>query len=81
MSRNGNTSKLESPPSRPVALSTPDPLAATAHNDLEAIDQLYRLNEEFEKQFRHTLKPEPALSRQMVSFQANKARAVYRWYK
>jgi len=60
----------------PVAPDVADP-----PHDFEAIERLSRLNGEFEKQFNGKLKIEPALSRPLVSFQANKHRAVYRWYK
>lgn len=50
-------------------------------HDFEAIERLYRLNANYEERFKDKLKIEPALSRPLVSFQANKNRAVYRWYK
>jgi DNA modification methylase len=43
--------------------------------DIDALDR--RLF----KHFAGVLKVDPALTRQLVSFQANKNRAVYRWYK
>ncbi len=39
------------------------------------------MNKESEKRWRHKLVVSNALTRSLVSFQANKSRAVYRWYK
>jgi len=46
--------------------------------DLKAVDGL---NEEFEQRYNSKLSMEKTLNRTLVSFQANKSRAVYRWYK
>ncbi|MGD0206162.1 MAG: site-specific DNA-methyltransferase [Verrucomicrobiota bacterium] len=61
---------------RPIEL-----IVAQPTHDFEAIERLFRLNADFEERFRDKLRIEPALSRPLVSFQANKNRAVYRWYK
>src|SRR2546427_7639921 len=45
---------------------------------LIAIDAL---NSEFEKRFEPAFLLDSSLTRPLVSFQANKARAVYRWFK
>jgi hypothetical protein len=42
---------------------------------------IYRLNEEWEQKFKSKLVIDPLLNRSLVSFQANKKRAIYRWYK
>lgn len=42
---------------------------------------LYELNRKAENQWKDRLVLETALSRPLVSFQANKGRAVYRWFK
>ncbi len=47
--------------------------AALAH--IDAFDS--RLTQHFHNK----IKPQPALTRQLVSFQANKPRPTYRWYK
>jgi DNA modification methylase len=52
--------------------------AAHAEAALEAIDVV---NEQFERRYDRKLSREPLLTRGLVSFQANKGRAVYRWYK
>lgn len=43
--------------------------------------QIDALDREFQEHFRDKLVVEPALTRQLVSFQANKQAPVYRWYK
>lgn len=50
----------------------------TESADLEEISQI---NAEYEEQYRGKILLEPFLSRSLVSFQANKDRAVYRWFK
>src|SRR5215510_13925885 len=45
---------------------------------LRAIDQL---NAQFEQRFRTKLVLDHSLTRSLVSFQANKTRAIYRWFK
>lgn len=51
---------------------------AAGHVQLESIDAL---NEQFERRYSEHLSTEIALTRGLVSFQANKSRSVYRWYK
>jgi DNA modification methylase len=46
-----------------------------------SLEQIEKLNEEFEKRWASRLTLASALSRSLVSFQANKSRAVYRWFK
>lgn len=50
-------------------------------HDVEAIERIYQVNKAYEDRYAGVLQIEPALSRQLVSFQANKNRAVYRWCK
>lgn len=45
------------------------------------LESVRRADEVLTKQYRHWLLPQPALNRSLVSFQANKGKAVYRWYK
>jgi DNA modification methylase len=46
-----------------------------------SLDEIQRLDAELRAHFRGKLLVQPALTRSLVSFQANKARPVYRWYK
>lgn len=46
-----------------------------------ALRNLNELNREAESRWNHRLVLDAALSRSLVSFQANKSRAVYRWFK
>mgnify|MGYP001548909593 CR=1 FL=1 len=45
------------------------------------LEEIYQLNGEYERQYENKFFLEPLLSRSLVSFQANKDRAVYRWFK
>lgn len=45
------------------------------------LEGIYQLNAEYERRYENKFLLEPALSRSLVSFQANKGRAVYRWFK
>lgn len=47
----------------------------------KSLDEIDRLDSELLSQFRQKVVHEPALSRQLVSNQANKDRSSYRWYK
>jgi DNA modification methylase len=47
----------------------------------EALVQIEAMNAENERRYNGHLKTETTLSRGLVSFQANKSRSVYRWYK
>lgn len=49
--------------------------------DSSALRKIETLNGEAEQRWKDKLVIETALSRAMVSFQANKGRAVYRWFK
>ena len=53
-------------------------LTRYASSDLLSVDEL---NEKFERLYNSKFSTENALNRGLVSFQANKSRAVYRWYK
>ena len=46
-----------------------------------ALSEIARLDQQLERRFSDRIVLEPALSRSLVSFQANKSRAAYRWYK
>jgi DNA modification methylase len=58
------------------SVATPPPFASI--NDTKEIE---RLDRELSKRFKDKLAVQPSFTRSLVSFQANKARAVYRWYK
>ena len=47
----------------------------------EALGHIEELNRKAEAHWAHRLHVDKSLSRSLVSFQANKARAVYRWFK
>ena len=47
----------------------------------DEIEKIFQMDKAEEHKYRKLLKIEPALNRQLVSFQANKNRAVYRWCK
>lgn len=64
---------------RPEPLSSPATQDTSA--DLSALRKVEELNREAERRWQGRLILEPALSRSLVSFQANKGRAVYRWFK
>jgi hypothetical protein len=46
-----------------------------------ALEEFFQLNAEFEQRYQDTFRVENLLTRSLVSFQANKNRAVYRWFK
>lgn len=45
------------------------------------LERISSLNAEFETKYRDLFHADPMLSRPLVSFQANKSRAVYRWFR
>ena len=45
------------------------------------VDDIERLDEELERYFKNKIVVRSSLTRSLVSFQANKTRPVYRWYK
>lgn len=49
--------------------------------DISAVRDVESLNARFENEFRSKMVVESALTRAHVSFQANKSRAIYRWFK
>src|SRR5438105_2265629 len=48
---------------------------------IPALIEIEKLDIELAEHFRDKLVVEPSLTRKVVSFQANKQRAAYRWYK
>ena len=59
----------------------PEPAERAQIEDSPALRAIEKLNDEFEKQFQGRLSVNRLLTRSLVSFQANKSRAVYRWFK
>src|SRR6266436_5208514 len=53
----------------------------TVPTDSAALKKVERLDNEAKLRWKHKLVVESALSRSLVSFQSNKTRAVYRWFK
>lgn len=49
--------------------------------NMQAIDKIDALSAEFAHRFTNAMIEDRNLSRQLVSFQANKQRPIYRWYK
>lgn len=49
--------------------------------DSRVLKEIEDLNADFERRYKDKLLLQPSLSRMLVSFQANKGRAVYRWFK
>jgi DNA modification methylase len=62
----------------PVAENGSDTLALTTAKSLQEIEQL---DQKLTRRFKGKITVQPSLTRSLVSFQANKSRAVYRWYK
>lgn len=62
-------------------LSLTGKLKASPGIQESALSKIDRLNARLHEQFKNKFMLYPSLSRSLVSFQANKTRAVYRWYK
>lgn len=58
-----------------------DRTAKLSNEQAEALREIDVLNSQLEKRFDGRFHFDPTLSRPLVSFQANKSRPVYRWYK
>lgn len=56
-------------------------IAVQPTTGLQEFEKIYQLNAEYERRYENKFQLQPALSRSLVSFQANKGRAVYRWFK
>lgn len=68
----------KSPVSDTRAVSSSSPIISANRPTLSTIEHL---NREAEERWKSKLVLEPTLSRALVSYQANKGRAVYRWFK
>jgi DNA modification methylase len=66
---------LEAEPAPPVE-AVPETVG-----EPRALGEIAKLNDELERRYKGRFSLHPALSRSLVSFQANKGRAVYRWFK
>lgn len=62
-------------------LNLADKLKASPRIQETALSEIDHLNAKLHEQFKSKFVLYPSLSRSLVSFQANKTRAVYRWYK
>ncbi len=62
-----------------VDLDCPSPCAVA--KSTITLDDLQRLNQELERRYEDVLTIGKSLTRSLVSFQSNKGRAVYRWFK
>jgi hypothetical protein len=56
-------------------------IAKATPNQLRRLKKIAQLDADLTKRFNSRLRTQPALNRQIVSFQANKERPGYRWYK
>lgn len=72
---------LEADPFVAPPSDTLDETAVETVVDSRALQEIDDLNTDFEHRYKHKLLLQPSLSRSLVSFQANKGRAVYRWFK
>ena len=64
-----------------IEADLPGELTPQGVADARVLEEIYKLNDEFENRYKDKLSLQPSLSRSLVSFQANKGRAVYRWFK
>lgn len=62
-----------------ISLSSSSNIVSEVKND--ALEQVDRLDRELNHYFQNSFIIQPSLTRLLVSFQANKARPIYRWYK
>jgi hypothetical protein len=53
----------------------------TKVDEITEVTAVETLNHEAEARWADRLRVDPALTRALVSFQANKGKAVYRWFK
>jgi DNA modification methylase len=64
-----------------LEIETPIVDESLSPETLEALGHIERLNSEAETRWADKLRVDKSLTRALVSFQANKRRAVYRWFK
>jgi len=58
-----------------------DVISDSAQEHRRRLKTVVQLDSRLVRKFNGTIRPQPSFSRQLVSFQANKERAGYRWYK
>ncbi len=75
------TAVLDADPPLVVVIEPPDVDEASSPETSEALGHIERLNSEAETRWADKLCVDNSLTRALVSFQANKGRAVYRWFK
>ena len=62
-------------------MSTLGVLPETVVKSTITLNEIGRLDDELQRYFSSQFYVQPSLSRPLVSFQANKTRPIYRWYK
>lgn len=76
-----SVSKQQKSAKKPRLVETPA-IAAAGNADPEVkLEDLIDLNSQLEEEYQSIFRVEDSLTRSLVSFQANKARAIYRWFK
>jgi len=75
------TFKLDEPEPSGIGVDALEQSQLESAEGSPALIAIDALNSEFEKRFEPAFFLESSLTRPLVSFQANKARAVYRWFK
>ena len=76
--------KMQTLATHTATLSVPSPSRELEHREEEndpTLAKIDNLNRKYEQRWQTKLKVDPSLTRALVSFQANKGRAVYRWFK
>jgi hypothetical protein len=82
-----NADKLPTPPFLFAASGTPgvpeeaNILGVVNVVDSAALQEIEGLNDQYNSGWKHKIIVANELTRSLVSFQANKGRAIYRWYK
>jgi hypothetical protein len=76
-----DTAVLDAAPPLGIALETQGADETPSPAKSEALGNIERLNLEAETRWAGKLRVDSSLTRSLVSFQANKGRAVYRWFK
>src|SRR5208282_2718074 len=72
---------LQSPPPFAFEQDAKPQIIARPAVESPELEEIYQFNAEFERRYEGKFLLEPLLTRSLVSFQANKGRSVYRWFK
>lgn len=67
--------------SRQTSASAASCIMSPIGNAGDALERILRLNADCEREYADVLRIDSCLTRSLVSFQANKGRATYRWFK